>query len=228
VIDARGTCDAAAAAAALHTKLRIATDPAHRGPVPLARLLDEFNLLHVTMPRLTRAGIAEYLLGEGIMPGDLMDTGDQDETFSGFLFKTGTDGVVFVAEMEPVISEGVEKPRLRPTPLGRWRYTAAHELGHFLLHQDRMIGGRWIGDTQETIREGDGAEMTGMEREADQFAAELLMPADVCRARAEAFRAAYRVCPLTAFAYHLSSELLVSPEAMRNRLGPRGLGVCDE
>jgi hypothetical protein len=228
VIDARGTCDAAAAAASLHTKLRIATDPARRGPVPLARLLDEFNLLHVTMPQLTRAGIAEYLLGEGIMPGDLMDTGDPDETFSGFLFKTGTDGVVFVAEMEPVISESVEKPRLRPTPLGRWRYTAAHELGHFLLHQERMIGGRWIGDTKETIREGDGPELTGMEREADQFAAELLMPADVCRARAEAFRAAYRVCPLTAFAYHLSSELLVSPEAMRNRLGPRGLGVCDE
>lgn len=226
MIEARATSDAAAAAASLRTKLRIAADPAHRGPVPLARVLDEFNLLHVTMPRLTRGGIAEYLLGEGIMPGDLMDAGDPDEIFSGFLFKTGTDGIVFVAEMETVLSEGEEKPKLRLTPLGRWRYTAAHELGHFLLHQDRMIGGRWIADTKETIKEGDIAELTGMEREADQFAAELLMPANVCLARVEAFRAAYRVCPLTAFAYHLSSELLVSPEAMRNRL--RDLGVGDE
>lgn len=226
MIDAKRTSDVAAMAVSLRTRLGIATDPARRGPVPLARVLDEFNLLHVTMSRLNRAGIAEYLLGEGIMPGDLMDTGDPGEIFSGFLFKTSTDGVVFVAEMEPALSEDGEKPKLRPTPLGRWRYTAAHELGHFLLHQDRMIGGRWIGDTKETIREGDGAEMTGMEREADQFAAELLMPADVCLARVEAFRAAYRVCPLTAFAYHLSSELLVSPEAMRNRL--RGLGVGDE
>ena len=182
----------------------------------------------MTMPHLTRGGIAEYLLSEGIAPGDLMDTGDPGEVFSGFLFKTGTDGVVFVAEMEPVIPKDGEKPKLRPTPLGRWRYTAAHELGHFVLHQDRMIGGRWIGDTKETIREGDGAETTDMEREADQFAAELLMPAEVCRARAEAFKAAYRVCPLTAFAYHLSSELLVSPEALRYRLGPQGLGLCDE
>jgi hypothetical protein len=218
--------DAAAAAASLRTRLRIATDPAHRGPVPLARVLDEFNLLHVTMPRLTRGGIAEYLLGEGVMPGDLLDAGEPDETFSGFIFKTGTDGIVFVAEMEPVLSEGGEKPRLRLTPLGRWRYTVAHELGHFLLHQDRMIGGRWIADTKETIREGDTAELTGMEREADQFAAELLMPADLCLARVKAFKAAYRVCPLTAFAYHLSSQLLVSPEAMRNRL--RDLGVGDE
>jgi hypothetical protein len=226
VIDARETSDAAVAAASLRAKLRIAIDPTHRGPVPLARVLDEFNLLHVTIPRLTRAGIAEYLLAEGIMPGDLLDAGDPDETYSGFLFKTGRDGILFVAEMEPVLSEGEERPRLRPTPLGRWRFTAAHELGHFLLHQDRMIGGRWIADTKETIREGDGAEVSGMEREADQFAAELLMPANVCLARVEAFRAAYRVCPLTAFAYHLSSELLVSPEAIRNRL--RNLGVDDD
>lgn len=222
MIDARSMSDAAAAAASLRTKLRIATDPAHRGPVPLARVLDEFNLLHVTMPVLTRSRIAEYLLGEGIVPGDLMDAGDPDEMFSGFLFKTGTDGIVFVAEMEAVLSEGEEKPKLRLTPLGRWRYTAAHELGHFLLHQDRMIGGRWIADTKETIKEGDVAKLTAMEREADQFAAELLMPEDVCLARIKEFSDAYHVCPLTAFAYHLSSELLVSPEAMRNRL--RGLG----
>ena len=228
MIDAKGKCNVAEVAASLHIRFGISTDPARPGPVPLARLLDEFNLLHVTLPRLTRAEIVKYLLGEGIATGNLMDTGDPDEVFSGFLFKTGADGVVFVAETEPVTSEGEEKPKLRPTPLGRWRYTAAHELGHFLLHQDRMIGGQWIGDTKETIREGDGAETTDMEREADQFAAELLMPADVCQARAKAFKTAYGVCPLTAFAYHLSSELLVSPEAMRYRLGPRGLGVCDE
>ena len=65
-----------------------------------------------------------------------------------------------------------------------------------------------------------------MERQANRFAAELLMPAVVCRARAEAFRATYRVCPRTPFAYYLAAELVVSPEAMRYRL--RELGVGDE
>lgn len=228
MIDAPRKPDPGAVAASLLARFGIASDPARRGPVPLARLFDEFNLLHVTLPRLTRGGIAEYLLGEGIMPGSIAESGDPNEVLAGFIFTTGADGFVFVGELELSASEDGEPPKLRATPLGRRRYTAAHELGHFLLHRDRMVGGRWIGDTKETIREADGEDTADMEREADRFAAELLMPAGVCRARAAAFKAAYRVCPLTAFAYHLSSELLVSPEAMRYRLGPRGLGVCDE
>jgi hypothetical protein len=228
VIDAKGGSDPAVVAASLRARFGIATDQAQRGPVPLGRLLDEFNLLHVTLPRLTRRGIAEYLLGEGIAPGGLAESGDPDETLAGFIFTTGSDGFVFVGESEPTASEHGQPPVLRPTPLGRRRFTAAHELGHFLLHRDRMVAGRWIGDTKETIREADGEDTADMEREADRFAAELLMPAELCRVRAAAFKAAYHVCPLTAFAYHLSSELLVSPEAMRYRLGPGGLGVCDE
>lgn len=228
MIDAKVGSDPATAAASLRTRFGMSIDPALRGPVPLGRLLDEFNLLHVTLPRLTRGGIAEYLLGEGIAPGGLADSGDPDETLAGFIFTTGHDGFVFVGELEPIASEHGQPARLKPTPLGRRRYTAAHEFAHFLLHRDRMVGGRWIGDTKETIREADGQDTADVEREADRFAAELLMPEQVCRARAQAFKAAYQVCPLTAFAYHLASELLVSPEAMRNRLGPRGLRICDE
>jgi hypothetical protein len=226
VIDLKSTSDPATAVAMLRTRFGILAEPKRCGPVPLARFLDEFNLLHVTLPRLTRAGIAEYLLGQGIAPGNLLDTSEPDELFAGFIFTTGTDGFVFVGELEPALSDTVAEPKLQPTPLGRRRFTAAHELGHFVLHRDRMIAGRWIGDTRETIREADDGETMDMEREANRFAAELLMPAEVCRSRADAFRAAYRACPLTAFAYHLSSELLVSPEAMRNRLN--GLEVCDE
>ena len=215
-----------AAVASLHSRFRIGSDPTHRGPVPLSQLLDEHNLLHVTLPRLTRASIAEHLLIEGIAPGNLRDSGDPDELFAGFIFRTETVALVFVGELEPVNSQNGGPQKLKVTPLGRWRYTAAHELGHFLLHRDRMHAGQWIGDTKETIREAEGAETVEMEREANRFAAELLMPESVCRARAEEFNAAYRACPLSAFAYHLSSELLVSPEAMRYRL--QRLEVGDE
>ncbi len=215
-----------AAVASLHARFRIGIDPMRRGPVPLSRLLDEHNLLYLTLPRLTRASIAEHLLTEDIAPGNLLDSGDPDELFAGFIFRTETVGFVFVGELEPVGSQNGGPQKVKVTPLGRWRYTAAHELAHFLLHRDRMHAGQWIGDTTETIREAEGAETIEMEREANQFAAELLMPASVCRPRAEEFKAAYRACPLSAFAYHLASELLVSPEAMRYRL--RGLGVGDE
>ena len=221
-----GSSKPAEVATSLHTRFGISTDPERRGPVPLARLLDEFNLMHVTLPLLTRAEIARHLLSEGIVSGNLVKSGDADEVLAGFLFTAAGVGFVFVGELEPTTSENGQSPKRQPTPLGRRRFTAAHELGHFLLHQDRMSAGRWIGDTKETIREADDSDIAAMEREANQFAAELLMPAHMCRARAQAFLASYRVCPRAAFAYHLSSELLVSPEAVRNRL--KGLGLGDE
>src|SRR5687767_2291788 len=46
----------------------IPADPARRGPVPLARFLEECNLLHVSLPRLTRSGIIAHLADEGFAP----------------------------------------------------------------------------------------------------------------------------------------------------------------
>ena len=191
----------------LRTRFGIPSAPSHRGPVPLNRILEECNLLHVALPCLTRAGVYDHLLGEGFNPGDL----GEDEELAGFLFLTPSVGYVFVNGSDPV---------------PRRRFTAAHEFGHFSLHRGRMGGRVCIGDTPALIREVGDDEGSGMEREANRFAAELLMPAGVCEARAEEFRKAYRVCPLQPFAYRLAAELLVSPEAMRYRL--RELGVCDE
>jgi Zn-dependent peptidase ImmA (M78 family) len=88
------------------------------------------------------------------------------------------------------------------------------------------MGGRFtIGDTAETIiDEASADQIVEMERQANRFAAELLMPAAVCRARARTFRATYGVCPRSTFAYHLASELLVSSRAMRYRLNDLGVG----
>ena len=49
----------------------------------------------------------------------------------------------------------------------RLRFTIAHEIGHFLLHPGRAVAERGGVTNQATAR---------LEREADQFAAELLMP----------------------------------------------------
>jgi hypothetical protein len=197
----------ASTVAALRATCEIPENPRYRGPVALERFLAEHTLRIVELPRLSRAAVYDYLLSKGSMPGEL----GEDEDLAGFLYMTGPFGRVFVNADDPV---------------PRRRFTAGHELGHFILHRESMGGKFSFGDSPATVVEVEDDTAAAMERQANRFAAELLMPAAVCRARAEAFRATYRVCPRTPFAYHLASELVVSPEAMRYRL--RELGVGDE
>src|SRR5262249_27882101 len=161
----------------------------------------------VELPRLSRAAVYDYLLAKGSLPGDL----GEDEDLAGFLYLSGPFGRVFVNADDPI---------------PRRRFTAGHELGHFVLHRASMGGKVSFGDSPATVVEVEDDTAAAMERQANRFAAELLMPASVCRAGGEAFAKSYGVCPRTPFAYQLASELVVSPEAMRYRL--RDLGVGDE
>jgi Zn-dependent peptidase ImmA (M78 family) len=197
----------ASVVASLRWTCQLPEDPIRRGPVPLERFLAEHTLRLVELPRLSRAAVYDYLLAKGNIPGEL----GEDEDLAGFLYIAGPFGRVFVNADDPV---------------PRRRFTAGHEFGHFILHRESLGGKVSFGDSPATVVEVEDETAAAMERQANRFAAELLMPAQVCRARAEAFRKTYRVCPRTPFAYHLAAELVVSPEAMRYRL--RDLGVADE
>src|SRR5262245_15069737 len=133
-----------------------------RGPVPLARFFAETNLDHVELPSLTIGAVADYLQQQGIPTESL---GNPSDVLAGFVFAAGPVGWAFVSAADPV---------------PRRRFTAAHELGHFLLHRETM--GRFRADTDATLREADDEVADVMEREANRFAVELLMPADICRA----------------------------------------------
>lgn len=178
----------------------------HRGPVPLSRFFAETGLDHVELPDMTCGVVADYLRREGVAAEDI---GNPADKLAGFVFRSGRVGWAFVNAAEIV---------------GRRRFTAAHELGHFVLHRETM--GRFRADTDETLQEADGALADQMEREANRFAAELLMPEEVCRRRAEEFRRRFRCCPRGVLAYRLMSELLVSREALRYRL--QSLEIGDE
>ena len=194
------------AIASLRASWRMPEDPDRRGPVLLERFLAEHSLQLVELPNLSRAAVFDHLIEKGSDPGDL----GEDEDLAGFLYVTGPFGRVFVNASDSV---------------PRRRFTAAHELGHFVLHRSSMGGMVCLGDSPATVIEVEDDKAAVMERQANRFAAELLMPASICRARADAFGKAYGTCPRTPFAYHLASELVVSPEAMRYRL--RELGVGD-
>ena len=86
--------------------------------------------------------------------------------------------------------------------------------------------GRFRADTDATLHEADDDVTDQMEQEANRFAVELLMPADVCRARAAELRKNHHCCPRGVLVYRLASELLVSREALRYRL--QSLEVGDE
>ena len=71
----------------------------------------------------------------------------------------------------------------------RQRFTLAHEIGHFLLHRDRLERGTNDTNGYTVTAEADGYNDridAHAEQEANQFATALLMPeervADVCRA----------------------------------------------
>ncbi len=195
----------AATIADLRKKHGIPLDSTVRGPVPLARFFEELGLSHVALPGLNCGSVIEHVLAEGstVEPFD-----DPLEPLAGFLYFAGRIGHAFVDANDI---------------LPRRRFSAAHELGHAVLHRERM--GRYRADSQKTLLE-DNESTDVLEREANQFAAELLMPEEIVRARVAEIRTAHGGCPVGVLVHRLSAELLVSREAMRFRL--KNLGVGDE
>lgn len=92
----------------------------------------------------------------------------------------------------------------------RRRFTAAHELGHYIYHRDLL--GNGVGDNRAYRSEGTGHMnakiMPRHERQANTFAANVLMPRHVLAAMTDRTDAA-----------KLARIFAVSPDAMRIRIG---------
>lgn len=96
--------------------------------------------------------------------------------------------------------------------LNRQRFTAAHELGHYIYHRDLL--GQGVGDTRAYRAEGTAMPNPAIrpihERQANSFAANLLMP--LVAIQGEIGRGAVDTRTL-------AERFGVSEEAMRIRLG---------
>jgi hypothetical protein len=203
--------------------------------VPLQKLLAGQGLTHSEHPSLRRREAASYLSRE--LPYEVAIDGDPEEELSGYLFANRFGGSV----LGWILVD-------RRDPIARRRYTVAHELGHFLLHaRPRLEAGDIVfSEVQPRIAEaasvddeafGPGGEVqlvsqdaaqergtVAWETEANQLAAALLMPADLCRPLAEEYgpRCGHRRAVLTK---RLAGELLVSQDAMTYRLAALGVGL---
>ena len=208
--------------AALFAEAEIAL-PSLDSPIcPIADLLEQNAILHREEDDLTLRKISDTLLRRGGISSSLDVVGD-DEKLSGFLYANRFGAAIWTQ---------------RNDPIGRRRFSAAHELGHLVLHwpiklreserqgtseEAQFIEAlRPVADSEQTKAtivyiedaEEELPDTDTMEREADSFAAALLMPAPLV------LEAQRNLCVLSEndCVLRLAALFLVSPETMRRRL----------
>jgi Zn-dependent peptidase ImmA (M78 family) len=197
---------------------------------PLAELIGSFNLVSKELVGLSPRAALQYLSQQGALIETIEEAGQ--DALAGFLYTSTSYGCIFVEARDHFV---------------RRRFSAAHELGHYLLHfKPRLTMAeqdheyleltealyRGSGDDPEATESGRVGK-TGqyilqhhlppepqMEYEANQFATELLMPEEMVRGLFA--RAMLRMNDDDLIAY-LAREMLVSLEAMRWRLRNFGL-----
>ncbi len=199
---------------------------------PLYELISAYPLSIHEVKGLTYEKAAKELsslIGQTI---SFSDERQHDKNLAGFLYTQGYHGCVLVKADDPV---------------GRRRFSAAHELGHYVRHFLPLLERQGEGtlreglilveglsyaddeDTAEVMPDGlpkltraaEDLSLAGdverMEQEANEFAAELLMPAQVCERLVEALEPKYGR-RLSVLSRLLAGELVVSQGAMKRRL----------
>jgi len=165
------------------------------------RLLQEYGRLEAAPP-VPVEDILERHLGLSLAFEDLTAVLGRDDVL----------GATWLDTAEVVIDHRLD-PGLHPEAEGRYRFTVAHEIGHWLLHAPDDDGGAGGAPLHRRRSEKDP-----LEWQADYFAACLLMPRDmVVPAWHEEQRGAAAGAEATPTA-RLARRFAVSEQAMRIRL----------
>lgn len=196
--------------------------------VPLQRLIAAQPLVVSEVAQLTHQRAATYLAAHAGRP--IIEGKNASEPLAGFLYANAAGGWILVEQRDPI---------------ARRRFTVAHELGHYLLHflprleQTLTLHGEDLVDFNEELPapldlQSDPAagrvtldylldeasspdELIRWEFEANRFAAELLMPEELCRSMAHQYESRYGR-KRQVLARRLTTEFLVSQAAMLRRL----------
>jgi hypothetical protein len=217
------------------------------GVIPLYELIRAYPIRVAEIKDMTIQSVADFLEAETGQKLPFTDSQSQDLKLAGYLYLLEYKGFFYgciLVEQKPFLA-----------PISRRRFSAAHELGHYLLHflpllenyqknsfQEPLIltEGLYVQNKSEDDDESNddndkstaqftfsngiqavidylGIDEKQMEAEADQFAAELLMPSLACLALANKFRGRFGR-KREVLAKRLATEFLVSYEAMKRRL----------
>jgi hypothetical protein len=214
------------AVANLYLELSLPQPTVEQSVIALSTLVSSFNLMCAELSGLTIPVAGEFLLRRGgvIEPPETLTA----EPLAGFLYATPNYGCIFVERDDLFV---------------RRRFSAAHELGHYVLHfrprfsESLLQGEPLLEALPRSDEEAEPGEFPlgqialpsvdnqplpfeQMEREANEFAAELLMPVGIVQALIDRYR---RYLDGEDLFRRLASEMLVSRAAVRWRL--RNLGV---
>lgn len=219
----------------LYTEARVPM-PTPRQPIaPLSELVGSYNLTWVELSSLTGQSAVNFLLQRGAV----IDAPEQmtQEPLAGFLYAYADFGCIFVEAGDMLV---------------RRRFSVAHELGHYLLDflplltdnadamngdltlietvplvspetafDDLPTGSIKLSGTSQALKSALADEQA--ERQANQFAAELLMPADALQGLVTSYAPYFQGEDLI---WRLATDLLVSKKSMRWRLRTLGIALA--
>jgi Zn-dependent peptidase ImmA (M78 family) len=222
----------------VYTEAGLNIQQCNPGVVPLYDLIGAYPLRIAALSNLTYQTAIKFL---SIETGHILESNQEDRKLSGFLyvyeFAKLFYGCILLEKEEPI---------------ARQRFSAAHELGHYLLHclpqlqsmtnttRSLILSESFAGEDdtdaeKPLIQLSSGTDFSletrlpiaieQMELEADQFAAELLMPAITCSELVQKYRRRFGTKP-TVLAGRLAPEFLVSRMAMERRLADLDLPDC--
>ncbi len=192
--------------------------------VLLNELLGGYNLTCIELVGLTSEKASRFLMRGGAILEPIRSA--NKEPLAGYIYVDSRNGYIFVERDDLFV---------------RRRFSVAHELGHYVLHFYSLIHSETLRDQYESIEitealtpfstEEDVDDLPNgrvvhaphlhlppyqqMEDEANQFAAELLMPAEVVQ---HLFTRYTPSCRGDDLIWRLATEMLVSRAAMRRRL----------
>lgn len=96
----------------------------------------------------------------------------------------GVLGAIWVENKDVLIDQSLE-PTEHPRQEGRFRFTVAHETGHWVLHRTQLIESRgsplFKGKPEPSVVCRDTAQKPPIELQADRFAGYLLMPKEMVK-----------------------------------------------
>jgi Zn-dependent peptidase ImmA (M78 family) len=192
--------------------------------VVLNELLGGYNLTCIELIGLTSEAASHFLMRRGAIHEPIQSA--NAEPLAGYIYVYGENGYIFV-ECNDLLM--------------RRRFSIAHEFGHYVLHFYPLLRAQTLNDQYEPLEiteglapfstEEDADDLPNgkvlhaphlqlpsydqMENEANQFAAELLMPAEAVQ---YLFTRYAPNCRGDDLIWRLATEMLVSGAAMRRRL----------
>lgn len=192
--------------------------------VVLNELLGGYNLTCIELMGLTSEAASHFLMRRGAIFEPIRSA--NQEPLAGYIYVDSRNGYIFVERNDVLV---------------RRRFSVAHEFGHYVLHFYPLLRAQRLSDSYELLEITEGLALSSdeedaddipegrvihtphlhlpsydqMEKEANQFAAELLMPAEVVHSL---FTRYAPNCHGDDLIWRLAIEMLVSRPAMRRRL----------